>query len=76
MTAKSINENNYDQKHELEHEMKTISLPDGEPVPALGQGTWRMGEKKSAHADEVGGLVLRRYGQARQARTAADPGEY
>lgn len=58
MTAESISENNYDQKHEQEHEMKTISLPDGEPVPALGQGTWRMGEKKSTHAAEVGACCL------------------
>src|SRR5881396_1531112 len=38
--------------------MKTVSLPDGERVPALGQGTWRMGEKKKAHADEVAALRL------------------
>ena len=38
--------------------MKTVSFPDGERVPALGQGTWRMGEKKSAHADEVAALRL------------------
>ena len=38
--------------------MKTVSLPDGERVPALGQGTWRMGEKKSARAEEVAALRL------------------
>jgi diketogulonate reductase-like aldo/keto reductase len=38
--------------------MRTVALPDGECVPALGQGTWRMGEKKSAHADEVAALRL------------------
>jgi diketogulonate reductase-like aldo/keto reductase len=38
--------------------MKTIELPDGERVPALGQGTWRMGETKSARADEVAALRL------------------
>src|SRR2546430_376626 len=38
--------------------MKTITRPDGERVPVLGQGTWRMGENKSAHADEVGALRL------------------
>jgi diketogulonate reductase-like aldo/keto reductase len=38
--------------------MKTVSLPDGERVPALGQGTWRMGEKNKAHADEVAALRL------------------
>jgi diketogulonate reductase-like aldo/keto reductase len=38
--------------------MKTIQLSDGELVPALGQGTWRMGEDKSAHADEIATLRL------------------
>ena len=38
--------------------MKTVRLPDGERVPALGQGTWRMGENKSAYADEVAVLRL------------------
>src|SRR5437867_11266979 len=38
--------------------MKRVQLPDGERVPALGQGTWRMGEKKSAYADEVAALRL------------------
>ena len=38
--------------------MKTVALPDGERVPVLGQGTWRMGERKRAHADEVAALRL------------------
>jgi len=38
--------------------MKTLRLPDGERVPVLGQGTWRMGEDKSAHKDEVAALRL------------------
>jgi diketogulonate reductase-like aldo/keto reductase len=38
--------------------MKTVALPDGEFVPVLGQGTWRMGENKSAYADEVAALRL------------------
>jgi diketogulonate reductase-like aldo/keto reductase len=38
--------------------MKTISLPDGERVPVLGQGTWRMGENTRAHKDEVAALRL------------------
>src|SRR5215468_3336368 len=38
--------------------MKTVSLPDGERVPALGQGTWRMGENKNARATEVAALRL------------------
>src|SRR6201987_6277848 len=38
--------------------MKTVMLLDGACVPVLGQGTWRMGEKKSAHAKEVVALRL------------------
>jgi diketogulonate reductase-like aldo/keto reductase len=53
-----MNQNDYDYEHEHEHEMKTVSLPDGERVPALGQGTWRMGENPRAHNDEVAALRL------------------
>jgi diketogulonate reductase-like aldo/keto reductase len=38
--------------------MKTVSLRDGERVPVLGQGTWRMGENTRAHKDEVAALRL------------------
>jgi diketogulonate reductase-like aldo/keto reductase len=38
--------------------MKTVELRDGEHIPVLGQGTWGMGEKKTAHADEVAALRL------------------
>ena len=38
--------------------MKTAQLPDGERVPVLGQGTWRMGENTRAHKDEVAALRL------------------
>jgi diketogulonate reductase-like aldo/keto reductase len=38
--------------------MKTITLPDGERVPVLGQGTWRMGENNRSHQDEVAALRL------------------
>src|SRR6267378_3773925 len=38
--------------------MKTVQLPDGDRVPALGQGTWRMGENENAHADEAAALRL------------------
>ena len=38
--------------------MKTVSLPDGERVPVLGQGTWRMGENKTACVTEVAALRL------------------
>ena len=44
--------------YEHEHEMKTIFLSDGECVPVLGQGTWRMGENTRAHKDEVAALRL------------------
>jgi diketogulonate reductase-like aldo/keto reductase len=38
--------------------MRTIAFPDGERVPALGQGTWRMGENAQAYKDEVAALRL------------------
>jgi diketogulonate reductase-like aldo/keto reductase len=38
--------------------MKTVILRDGKRVPALGQGTWGMGESKSARAREVASLRL------------------
>src|SRR6266481_2285462 len=38
--------------------MRTVALPDGKRVPALGQGTWGMGESKSACAREVAALRL------------------
>jgi diketogulonate reductase-like aldo/keto reductase len=31
----------------------TVSLPDGEPVPKLGQGTWEMGEQPARRAAEI-----------------------
>ncbi len=36
--------------------MKTILLPDGERVPALGQGTWMMGERSERRAAEIAAL--------------------
>jgi diketogulonate reductase-like aldo/keto reductase len=36
--------------------MKTIALPDGTTVPALGQGTWMMAEDADRHADEIAAL--------------------
>jgi diketogulonate reductase-like aldo/keto reductase len=36
--------------------MKHVSLPDGEMIPALGLGTWRMGEDASQHDREVATL--------------------
>jgi diketogulonate reductase-like aldo/keto reductase len=38
--------------------LKTVIFPDGKRVPALGQGTWRMGESKSARASEIAALRL------------------
>ncbi|RXZ45328.1 aldo/keto reductase [Crenobacter cavernae] len=36
--------------------MKTVTLPSGVKVPALGQGTWFMGEQRSRRADEIAAL--------------------
>lgn len=35
-----------------------IILPDGEKVPAYGQGTWHMGETRTRFADEAAALKL------------------
>ena len=36
--------------------MRTVRLPGGDEVAALGQGTWRMGERRKAFKDEVAAL--------------------
>ena len=36
--------------------MKTVMLADGERVPALGQGTWKMGERRDRRPDEIAAL--------------------
>lgn len=36
--------------------MKTVTLPGGEAVPALGQGTWGMGEQRDRRAAEITAL--------------------
>lgn len=36
--------------------MQTVTLPSGEQVPALGQGTWCMGEKPDTRAEEIATL--------------------
>jgi diketogulonate reductase-like aldo/keto reductase len=36
--------------------MKTVPLPGGEQVPALGQGTWNMGERSDRRAAEIAAL--------------------
>ena len=38
--------------------MKTVALPGGETVPALGQGTWNMGEKRGEARREAEALRL------------------
>jgi diketogulonate reductase-like aldo/keto reductase len=38
--------------------MPHITLPDGEKVPAYGQGTWHMGETRTRFADEAAALKL------------------
>lgn len=39
-------------------DIRSAVLPDGEQVPVLGQGTWKMGESRSRHKDEVAALRL------------------
>ena len=36
--------------------MKTVTLPAGEKVAALGQGTWNMGDSPATRADEIAAL--------------------
>ncbi|WP_292541903.1 aldo/keto reductase, partial [Mesorhizobium sp.] len=38
--------------------IRTTTLPSGEPLPVLGQGTWKMGEDARRRADEVKALRL------------------
>ncbi|CAN5412843.1 aldo/keto reductase [soil metagenome] len=38
--------------------MKTVILPSGEHVPALGQGTWNMGDNPTLRAEEIATLRL------------------
>jgi len=38
--------------------MSIVALPDGKRVPALGQGTWRMGEDHRSRSKEVAALRL------------------
>ena len=38
--------------------IKQVALPSGETVPALGQGTWYMGDSARKRADEVRALQL------------------
>jgi diketogulonate reductase-like aldo/keto reductase len=36
--------------------LRTVSLPSGEPIPALGMGTWRMAEDPARRDDEIRAL--------------------
>lgn len=36
--------------------IRTVTLPDGAAVPALGQGTWRMGETPARRRQEIAAL--------------------
>src|ERR671937_1618284 len=38
--------------------LRSVTLRDGERVPALGQGTWHMGEDRRRAADEAAALRL------------------
>ncbi len=37
-------------------DIASVSLPDGERIPALGQGTWEMGEAPTRRAEEIAAL--------------------
>lgn len=38
--------------------MKTVKLPSGESVPALGMGTWNIGNDRAQRAEEIASLQL------------------
>ena len=38
--------------------MKIVTLPSGEKIPALGQGTWFMGDKRETRREEISALQL------------------
>ncbi|WP_275783388.1 aldo/keto reductase [Pararhizobium gei] len=40
----------------MHHPIPTTALPSGRTVPVIGQGTWHMGERKQAFAEEVKSL--------------------
>ena len=37
--------------------LRKLSLPNGDTVPVLGQGTWKMGESRGRRKDEVAALI-------------------
>jgi diketogulonate reductase-like aldo/keto reductase len=38
--------------------IRTIALPDGETIPALGIGTWNMGDRRQTRVDEIAALQM------------------
>ena len=38
--------------------MRMVTLPSGVKVPALGQGTWNMGDERETRAEEIAALRL------------------
>ncbi len=38
--------------------MKMVTLPSGEKLPALGQGTWYMGDRRDTRSEEISTLQL------------------
>lgn len=42
----------------LDNSTRTTLLPSGNPIPVLGQGTWRMGEDPSRRESEIAALRL------------------
>jgi diketogulonate reductase-like aldo/keto reductase len=40
------------------HPLRVVALPDGGAVPALGLGTWTMGERRARAAQEAAALTL------------------
>lgn len=44
------------EPNDKEHEMNTVAFADGTQVPAIGQGTWRLGENRAERAREVAAL--------------------
>ncbi|TAL92008.1 MAG: aldo/keto reductase [Paraburkholderia sp.] len=40
----------------MSNEIASVSLPDGERIPKLGQGTWEMGEQPSRRAAEIAAI--------------------
>jgi diketogulonate reductase-like aldo/keto reductase len=42
----------------VREKMKFVTLPSGEKVPALGQGTWYMGDRRETRAEEIATLQL------------------